>query len=151
MKWIFFVSRRFAKVDRSGRSAVTGFLASLSICFGVMTLIVTVSVMNGFQMGFIDSIMEISSAHIRVTAEGTLTRMPLLMSVMPQIWELWQWSLCMKPKAFWPPHLVVKLLPSFVLFLPISFIVMQVLLGSCGWYLGNLIYPVQVTLFWEAS
>lgn len=69
MSWIFFVSRRFAKVDRSGRSAVTGFLASLSICFGVMTLIVTVSVMNGFQMGFIDSIMEISSAHIRVTAE----------------------------------------------------------------------------------
>lgn len=68
MNWIFFVSRRFAKVDRSGRSAVTGFLASLSICFGVMTLIVTVSVMNGFQMGFIDSIMEISSAHIRVTA-----------------------------------------------------------------------------------
>ena len=68
MKWIFFVSRRFAKVDRSGRSAVTGFLASLSICFGVMTLIVTVSVMNGFQMGFIDSIMEISSAHIRVMA-----------------------------------------------------------------------------------
>ena len=67
MNWIFFVSRRFAKVDRSGRSAVTGFLASLSICFGVMTLIVTVSVMNGFQMGFIDSIMEISSAHIRVT------------------------------------------------------------------------------------
>ena len=59
MNWIFFVSRRFAKVDRSGRSAVTGFLASLSICFGVMTLIVTVSVMNGFQMGFIDSIMEI--------------------------------------------------------------------------------------------
>ncbi len=68
MNWIFFVSRRFAKVDRSGRSAVTGFLASLSICFGVMTIIVTISVMNGFQMGFIDSIMEISSAHIRVTA-----------------------------------------------------------------------------------
>jgi lipoprotein-releasing system permease protein len=67
LKWILFVSRRFAKVDRSGRSAVTGLLASLSICFGVMTLIVTVSVMNGFQMGFIDSIMEISSAHIRVT------------------------------------------------------------------------------------
>lgn len=67
MRWIIFISRRFAKVDRSGRSAVTGFLASLSICFGVMTLIVTVSVMNGFQMGFIDSIMEISSAHVRIT------------------------------------------------------------------------------------
>lgn len=71
MNWIFFVSRRFAKVDRTGRSAVTGLLASLSICFGVMTLIVVVSVMNGFQMGFIDSIMEISSAHIRVQLNGT--------------------------------------------------------------------------------
>lgn len=69
MKWIFFVSRRFAKVDRAGRSAVTGFLASLSICFGVMTLIVVVSVMNGFQLGFIDSIMEISSSHIRIEVQ----------------------------------------------------------------------------------
>ncbi len=68
MNWIFFISRRFAKVDRSGRSAITGFLASLCICIGVMTLIVVISVMNGFQMGFIDSIMEISSAHIRVTS-----------------------------------------------------------------------------------
>ncbi len=67
MNWILFVSRRFAQVDRSGRSAVTGFLASLSICFGVMTLVVVISVMNGFQMGFIDSIMEISSAHIRLS------------------------------------------------------------------------------------
>ena len=69
MNWILFVARRFAHVDRTGRSAVTGFLASLSICFGVMTLIVVVSVMNGFQLSFIDSIMEISSAHIRVEVQ----------------------------------------------------------------------------------
>ncbi len=74
MRWIFFVSRRFAKVDRAGRSAVTGFLASLSICFGVMTLIVVVSVMNGFQLGFIDSIMEISSSHIRVEVHEDFDR-----------------------------------------------------------------------------
>ena len=66
-KWIFFVSKRFAQVDRSGRFAITSFLASVSICFGVMTLIAVMSVMNGFQLGFIDSIMEISSAHIRIT------------------------------------------------------------------------------------
>ncbi|MBO5137696.1 MAG: ABC transporter permease [Spirochaetaceae bacterium] len=71
LNWILFVARRFAQVDRSGRSAVTTFLASLSICFGVMTLIVVVSVMNGFQQGLIDSIMEISSAHIRVTPESS--------------------------------------------------------------------------------
>lgn len=67
LKWVFFISRRFSKVDRTGRSAVTSRLASLGVCFGVMTLIVTISVMNGFQMGFIDAIMEISSYHVRVT------------------------------------------------------------------------------------
>ncbi len=66
--WIFFVSRRFARVDRKGRSAITTFLASLGICFGVMTLITVISVMNGFQLSFIDSIMEVSSYHVRVSA-----------------------------------------------------------------------------------
>ena len=65
--WIHTVSSRFARVDRKGRSAVTSFLATLGICFGVMTLIAVMSVMNGFQMNFIDAIMEVSSYHIRVT------------------------------------------------------------------------------------
>ena len=67
LKWIFSVSRRFARVDRKGRSAVTSILATAGICFGVMTLTVVMSIMNGFQMSFIDAIMEISSYHIRVT------------------------------------------------------------------------------------
>ena len=66
IKWIYFVSKRLSAVDRRGRSAVTSRLASLGVCFGVMALIVVMSVMNGFQMEFIDAIMEISSAHIRV-------------------------------------------------------------------------------------
>ena len=70
LSWIFFVSRRFAKVDRKGSSAVTTALASLGICFGVMTLICVISVMNGFQHSFIDVIMEISSYHIRVEGEN---------------------------------------------------------------------------------
>lgn len=67
IKWIFSVSNRFARVDRNGRSAATSKLATLGICFGVMTLIVVMSVMNGFQMSFIDSILEISSYHVRVS------------------------------------------------------------------------------------
>ncbi len=67
LRWIFEVSERFARVDRKGRSAVTSILATLGICFGVMTLVVVMSVMNGFQMSFIDSIVEISSYHIRVS------------------------------------------------------------------------------------
>lgn len=67
IRWIAFVSVRFAKIDRQGRSAVTSFLATLGICFGVMTLITVISVMNGFQLYSINPIMEISSGHIRVS------------------------------------------------------------------------------------
>ena len=67
LKWIFYVSRRFSRVDRRGKSAVTTALASLGICFGVMTLVTVMGVMNGFQLSFIDSIMEVSSFHIRVS------------------------------------------------------------------------------------
>ena len=67
LKWITSVSRRFSRVDRKGRSAATSMLATLGICFGVMTLTVVMSIMNGFQMTFIDAIMEISSYHIRIT------------------------------------------------------------------------------------
>ena len=65
LKWIFLVSQRFARVDRKGKSAVTSVLATLGICFGVMTLIIVMSVMNGFQMSFIDSILELSSYHVQ--------------------------------------------------------------------------------------
>lgn len=64
--WISCISKRFSRVDRKGRSAATSILATLGIGFGVMTLIVVMSVMNGFQMSFIDSILEISSYHVRV-------------------------------------------------------------------------------------
>ena len=66
-RWVCTVSSRFSRIDRTGRSAVTSFLATLGICFGVMTLVVVTGVMNGFQMGFKDAIMEISSYHVRVT------------------------------------------------------------------------------------
>ena len=67
IKWISLVSKRFSRVDRKGRSAATSFLAILGISFGVMTLIVVMSIMNGFQMHFIDSILELSSYHLRVS------------------------------------------------------------------------------------
>ena len=66
IKWIYFVSQRFNKIDTKGRTAITAKLASVGIAFGVMALIAVMSVMNGFQMEFIDAIMEISSYHVQV-------------------------------------------------------------------------------------
>lgn len=66
-KWIGFVNKRFSLVDRKGSASVTTRLSALGICFGVMTLIAVLSVMNGFQSQFIDSIIELSSYHVQAT------------------------------------------------------------------------------------
>lgn len=66
-RWVFFVARRFVTVDVHGRTALTSLFSVLGIAFGVTALIVILSVMNGFQMGYIKSILEVSSAHVRVT------------------------------------------------------------------------------------
>lgn len=64
--WILFVLRRFNAADTKGRSAVTGILSVLGIAFGVTVLIVILAVMNGFQRSFIDTILQVSSAHVQL-------------------------------------------------------------------------------------
>ncbi len=65
IRWVFFVSQRFSTSDRTGSHASTALLSVLGIAFGTMTLITVISVMNGFQRGYIETIMEVSSYHIR--------------------------------------------------------------------------------------
>lgn len=59
------MAKRFSLVDLKGAEAFTSKLSTLGICFGVMTLIIVISVMNGFQREFIDAIMEVSSYNLR--------------------------------------------------------------------------------------
>ena len=68
--WIYYVAKRFSLAGRKGAGAFAARLSTLGICFGVMTLIVVISVMNGFQSEFIDAIMEVSSFHARVQNGG---------------------------------------------------------------------------------
>lgn len=65
-RWIFFVAKRISRVDGRHFKSATSRLASIGVLFGVMALIITLSVMNGFQMSFIDSILELSSYHVQV-------------------------------------------------------------------------------------
>jgi len=60
--WILFVASRYIFKGRSNSPV----LAVLGIATGVLALIVIIAVMNGFQLGFIESILEISSYHLRL-------------------------------------------------------------------------------------
>ncbi|GAB6393306.1 MAG: ABC transporter permease [Treponematales bacterium] len=62
--WIGFVASRYVSSGRK-KSPSTAF-SVLGIATGALALVVILSVMNGFQLGFIESILEMSSCHLRV-------------------------------------------------------------------------------------
>ncbi|MDR3146885.1 MAG: ABC transporter permease [Treponema sp.] len=62
--WIGFVASRHVRRGR-GKSPSPIF-AVLGIATGVLALTVIIAVMNGFQLGFIENILEISSYHLRL-------------------------------------------------------------------------------------
>jgi lipoprotein-releasing system permease protein len=62
--WIWFVAGRYIFKGRG--NSPSPVLAVLGIAVGVLALIVILAVMNGFQLSFIESILEISSYHLRV-------------------------------------------------------------------------------------
>ena len=86
--WIWFIASRYIFKGRSSSPA----LAVLGIAFGVLALIVIIAVMNGFQLGFIESILEISSYHIRLESvpadkilqvQETMLSVPGIRAVVP--------------------------------------------------------------------
>lgn len=67
MRWILFIAQRYFKSQRDGRKMTSSLFSITGLAVGVMTLITVIGVMNGFQYGFIDSILEIRSYHIRIS------------------------------------------------------------------------------------
>jgi lipoprotein-releasing system permease protein len=91
--WIGFVAFRYFRGRRKNGNSPAPVLAVLGIATGVLALTVILAVMNGFQMGFIESILEISSYHLRVEsfpsgAEGEALReqlgaLPVSLAAVP--------------------------------------------------------------------
>ena len=65
-RWIAFLSSRYLWGRERDSRNITQILSALGLAAGVLTLITVISVMNGLQMGYISSILEIGSYHIRI-------------------------------------------------------------------------------------
>jgi lipoprotein-releasing system permease protein len=65
-RWVLFVARRHVRTRRREKGNATTIFAVLGIAAGAMTLVAVLSVMNGFQLGTIEDILEIDSYHLRV-------------------------------------------------------------------------------------
>ena len=68
-RWITFLSSRYLWGRERDSKNVTQILSALGLAAGVLTLITVISVMNGLQMGYISSILEIGSYHVRIDAQ----------------------------------------------------------------------------------
>ena len=62
-RWIWFIAARY--IFHKQKKSPSPVFSILGIAVGVFALIVIIAVMNGFQLGFIESILEISSYHLR--------------------------------------------------------------------------------------
>jgi lipoprotein-releasing system permease protein len=69
LSWIAFVAKRWFSARKESGAGLSSKLAAAGIAVGVAALVVVLGVMNGFQLGFIDSILDISSFHLRVEVE----------------------------------------------------------------------------------
>jgi lipoprotein-releasing system permease protein len=68
--FVRLVGMRYFRAKRKSRAIASTLLAVSGIAVGVMTLTTVLAVMNGFQLGFIESILEVSSYHLQIRAEG---------------------------------------------------------------------------------
>jgi lipoprotein-releasing system permease protein len=69
-RWVLFVARRHVRTRRREKGNATTIFAVLGIAAGAMTLVAVLSVMNGFQLGTIEDILEVDSYHLRIDADG---------------------------------------------------------------------------------
>ncbi len=68
-EFILFMGLRYFRSRRRGVGGTSTVLAILGVAVGVMALTAVMGVMNGFQLGFIESILEISSYHLQIRGQ----------------------------------------------------------------------------------
>ncbi|MCK5196906.1 MAG: ABC transporter permease [Spirochaetales bacterium] len=69
LNWILFTAFRYLRTRSRNRKLGPSVLAVAGISIGVMALVSVLGVMNGFQLGFIEDIININSFHIRVYSD----------------------------------------------------------------------------------
>jgi lipoprotein-releasing system permease protein len=93
LKFVFFTSLRYFKARRKSKGFASSLLSILGVTVGVMTLTTVLAVMNGFQLNYINNILEISSYHIQLSPRNgsplpqkdvdEIKKLPDVQSVVP--------------------------------------------------------------------
>lgn len=69
MWWNMFIAKRFlTQRNRRGEGMIT-LLPIVGIALGIITLVTVIGIMNGFQLGFIENILEVYSYHGQIPVD----------------------------------------------------------------------------------
>ncbi len=79
------LAARYFRTHRREAGNASTLLSVAGIAVGVMTLTVVLAVMNGFQLGFIDSIVEISSYHLQARPQVPQEATQLVPALDPSV------------------------------------------------------------------
>ncbi|PKL26686.1 MAG: ABC transporter permease [Spirochaetae bacterium HGW-Spirochaetae-3] len=85
-RWTGFVAARWFRSGRDSGPSLAPSTAGIAV--GVAALLCVIGVMNGFQMGFIDAVLDLDSYHVRVpssssTVEEVRALLPRATAVLP--------------------------------------------------------------------
>ena len=69
MRWISEVGTRLIRSRRESDRNTASRLSVVGIAVGVMALVTVLSVMNGFQLGTIEAMLEVNSYHLRISGD----------------------------------------------------------------------------------
>lgn len=67
VKFIIFIAFRYFMAKKKSKTMATSMLLIACISLGIMALNVVIGIMNGFQLSFIEPILNVSSYHIQVS------------------------------------------------------------------------------------
>lgn len=84
--WVLFTALRHFKTKRRSRGDTSTVLSVMGIMAGVLTMIVVIGVMNGFQSGPIDNLIEIGSSHIKLIKEKDEVDSSVIESLKEKEW-----------------------------------------------------------------
>lgn len=77
-RWVLFVSARHFRTKRREKGHTASILSVGGIAAGVMTLITVIAVMNGFQVGTIEDILEVNSYHLQIRGNDVPRTVPMI-------------------------------------------------------------------------
>jgi lipoprotein-releasing system permease protein len=91
--FVIFTALRYLKARRKSKGFVSSLLSIVGVAIGLILLITAISIMNGFQLNYINNLLEISSYHVQVSSpEGktlsadsleNIRSLPEVMSLVP--------------------------------------------------------------------